>query len=149
MDLVPVLNLVAMLVPFMLLSAGLAERAAVDVQAEPPPGDGEGEGVRAPVVVEIGRSGYRVVVSEPAGDVATVLGCIDGACQDLDAFDEVALVAELRRLRAASPSRRSLLLAPELWVPYEVVIRTMDLARGPGEAGTPLFAEVTVAGGRP
>lgn len=157
LDLVPFMNLMALLVPFLLMSAQFVTYAVIDTAlptiASVPEPDGEVAGARpSPVVVRIGDAGLTVLGADaqPFPGVPAAVPCLDGACARVDAFDLDGLVRALTAIKALRPEREDLVIAPAGWVPYEVVVAVMDAARvDPRADGGPreLFPRVVVASG--
>lgn len=137
LDLVPVMNLVTILIPFLLMASTFVAIAVIDSPApsitpEPEPRQVEAE----PVRVVMGDDGYVVYAPERVD-----LACT--ACPSDDPWDEAGLRAALIEVKHARPDDRTLVLAASDGVPYGAIIEAMDAARADG--ATDLFPEVVLA----
>lgn len=148
LDLVPVMNLVSILIPFLLLGAGFVNLAVVEVSL--PPTKEAPVDVELPValdlVVDITQEGMRVSGAPELGDEGLFIPC-HGPC-GADRYDYAALKVSLRRIKDEHPSQDSLVLRPAGSVPYEVLVGAMDTARAETmeEGGRVLFPHQSVAG---
>lgn len=156
LNLVPVMNLMALLVPFLLMSAQFVSYAVIDtalptIAPELAPEDAIAGGRPAPLVITIGGEGFLilgvpdVLADEPNGGLVPCRR----DCDSVDAFDVDMLSAKLWKIKRDNPAREDVVLSPESWVPYELVVATMDAVRlGPaGPDGDPvsLFPRVVIA----
>lgn len=161
LNLIPIMNLVTLLIPFLLMSAQFVAYAIIDSQA-PAICDGDcGEAPTPTLSVTLGvdRAGFHLTTSGAGVDEETTdLPCLKEACagDPLKAYDVAGLRAALTRIKDASPDSEALILLPAANLPYETLILAMDATReDPTAAGLPgescrgrcLFPLVTVAGG--
>jgi hypothetical protein len=138
-DLVPVMNLVAMLIPLLLLSSRLGGLAVIDTEPAVQAG-----GTAADVQLTVRADGFDV-----DGPTALApLRCVPGPCPDSERWPYAALTAALADVREAQPDARRLVLVAEPEVPYDVIVRAMDAARTDARdpaAPRPLFPQVVVS----
>jgi len=164
LDLVPIMNMVTILIPFLLLSVQFVSIAVIDSTlpaigkpTEAQPDDEE----KLNLSVAITDKGYSVlgasgVLGNPDGDGATV-PCLRDGCPGVDAYDVSKLTEMLGQIKDEYPDEENVILIPESNVPYEVLIATMDAARenpdvkvtvnGVSDVARPLFPFVVIAGG--
>lgn len=161
LNLIPIMNLVTLLIPFLLMSAQFVAYAIIDSRA-PAICDADcGEGPEPGMTVTLGvdRSGFLLTTTAAAGDEHTIeLACLTESCtgDPTKAYDIAGLRAALTRLKDTSPGTDSLILVPSSDLPYASLILAMDASREDPEAaalpgedcrGRCLFPRVTVAGG--
>ncbi|MFT5459150.1 MAG: biopolymer transport protein ExbD [Myxococcota bacterium] len=143
LDLVPIMNLVTILIPFMLMSSHLVSVAVLDAST---PVSSEGtdlaeEGLELSVAITATgfvvtgnadglRDGHRVPCE--------VQGCPPGS------YDTLGLTARLTRVKIDHPEEAVIVLVPEPTVPYAALIDAMDAVRVDGRRE--LFPHVVVAG---
>ena len=146
LDLVPIMNLVTILIPFLLLSAQFVQISTIDNALPPMTHDPKPTPVTETLdlSVQITDLGYEVRAS--ALDEPVELGCVGGVCRSATAWDTIGLTELLEDLKRDWPDDDGMILVPGSDVPYEVVIATLDAARRTG-AGAELFPSVSIAGG--
>ena len=163
LNLVPVMNLVSVLIPFLLMAAEFVSLAAIHstLPTIGPPQPDPQEPDQAPLnlTVAIGVEGLEVqgaaaALGEEGGEGATSMPCRGGGrCGDVDAYDWQGLTRLLARVKDARPDEESVILVPDERVQYEVLVRAMDVCRedrsGAAASGAPraLFPRVVIAGG--
>lgn len=145
LDLVPIMNLVTILIPFLLLSAQFVQVSAIDntlpaTSDVPDPTPKEALNLS----VQITELGYEVSAS--AFDDPVELSCVGGLCRSATAWDTGGLTELLEDLKRDWPEADGMILVPGSDVPYEVVIATLDAARRTAD-GTELFPAISIAGG--
>ena len=147
LDLVPVMNMVAILIPFLLFSAQFVELSVVE-NTLPGMVDAAPQGPEEPLAlrVKITEEGYEVAASASALPDPVEIGCVGGWCRSATMWNTDELAEVLVDLKAAYPDEQTMIVEPGSDVPYEVLISTMDAARA--HEGRPLFPSVMVAGGR-
>ena len=148
-DMVPIMNMFLVLIPFLLISANFlhlkAINTSVPVLAEPgkeAPGAG---GVRVTVVVRLGERGIRLsALSDRLGPAE--LKALEGRLPlgRAGAYPLADLAERLRAIKARYPRSDTLILVPHDGALYETIIRTMDAARRSGD--DPLFPNVVLSG---
>ena len=143
LDLVPIMNLVTILIPFMLMSAHFVSLAVVDVTA-PASGSGDVEAdVGLGLTVGITSAGFTVMGEDASLDGGFAVPCEQEGCPP-GSYDTLGLTARLARVKVAHPDERVVVLVPDPTVPYHVLIDTMDAVRQDGRRE--LFPNVIVAG---
>ena len=132
-SMIPMMNLVTILIPFLLAAASFVDAGVVDVTT-PSMGDGPAPDGPSPRLVVTGAGLHLFLDGERKADIPC-------ACAG---YDDVPSEAVGEALAALSlPSTTPLVLGIDGDVSYDVVIATMDAARRHG--GADLFPEVLVA----
>lgn len=158
LDLVPIMNLVTILIPFLLMASSFVTLAVVDSSI---PGIQPDDQTKLPtdrklVSVAITGSGYEVLgasdVLSPEEGGPTAVPCPEDRCTGPLDYDTTELVRLLGQVKDAHPDNADLVLVPDSRVSYEVLITTMDATReDPGVVidgkARELFPEVSIAGG--
>ena len=157
LDLIPIMNLVSILIPFLLLASGQVQLAIIDSampaigapsEAEPPEEEEEPPLNLSVVITDKGFSIKHNKMPKPEGEAAVAateegdedkptIPCKDEQgvdltkCETPDHYDYLGLTKELRDVQKeyAQPDDNNVILAPESKVQYEVLIRTMDASR--------------------
>ncbi len=161
LDLVPIMNLVTILIPFLLMASSFVSLAAIDSTlpaiGQPPEAATEDDEPPLNLSVAITDEGFTVMGNDEAlegegEDKGAKIPCRKAGCPTPDAYD----IKELNKLlieikdRVRDQDENNVILVPESQVPYEVIVLTMDATRNdpdtPGEAGD-LFPFVVIAGG--
>jgi hypothetical protein len=157
LDLVPIMNLVTILIPFLLMAAQFVSYAVIDstLPAIGPPQQVEPDPDEEPPLnlsIFITDKGYTVagsaavLKSEGGGEEGEekgptieckTPGCVysrdgDGASE---AYDTVELSRLLTEIKEEYPDEQNVILVPEPDVPYEVLVLTMDSTRENPDAG--------------
>jgi biopolymer transport protein ExbD len=146
LDLVPVMNLVTILIPFLLLSAQFVAISVIEstmpaiapddtTPPDPTP--------KLDLTLRIDAAGFHL--SGPGTEVLDErdIGC-EGVCGP-DGYDYDTLAERCAALLTAWPEATLVRLVPDVHVPYEVLVRTMDATRE--HAGESLFPSVVIAAG--
>lgn len=157
LDLVPVMNLITMLIPFLLMASSFATLATIDTTA--PALGPSTEGGRLRLAIAVTDQGWTVLGADEvfagsdgrAGQGPTV-PCLRLGCGSADDYDSRELTRVLAGIKDRHPDEHEVILVPEPQIPYDVLVRTMDAARqDPSvlEDGRPrlLFPSVVIAGG--
>ena len=163
LNLIPIMNLVTLLIPFLLLSAQFVSYAVIDstLLAICATGCDEAQPPDQPLnlTLTLSASGYDLRAdSERHPDLGegARFPCRTASCGGplLDAWDVPGLRAALADLKHDHPGEDHAILVPSPEVPYEAVILAMDALREdpdqPGDGaceGRCLFPLVTIAGG--
>lgn len=147
LDLVPVMNMFLVLIPFLLMCSSFlhlnAVNASVPVQAE---GSAASDTTtKVMVIVELGEEAIEVYAKAEAVDPELLKSfearfekSVDGSYP----FEDMTIL--LDRIKAAYPLSDTVLLTPEKEILYDVVIQAMDAARQ--SESTPLFPNVVLSG---
>ena len=152
LDLVPIMNLVTILIPFLLIGAQFMRIAVIDTAIPSPAAATTGvpeDGLR--LTVAITADGYRVTGRDELLAGGSDISCGNAGCADADAYDRVALTRLLRTLKERWPDEQYVVIVPSSETTYEVLVGTMDAAREDregslGSARTTLFPAVVIAG---
>lgn len=160
-NLIPVMNLVTLLIPFLLMSAQFVAYAVIDstLPALCSVDCGQVEDEPVTVSLTLGAAGYRLVATGPGLDDfadGVDLACHTPGCEgDPEAaWDVAALREQLTRVKDRHPDHRSLVLTSEDGVPYKALVLAMDATReDPGQGseasgmcnGRCLFPDVILA----
>lgn len=167
-NLLPIMNLVSILIPFMLMTTNFVQLAVIDttVPALAAKGERAEDEPAEPLTLTlyvtsqgIGVGGADAIVygaSPPDGEGANrppTLPCPGGVCSMADSYDWRGLTGLLSRIKDANPDETDVLIVPERRIPYEVIVRAMDAsredpdARGPDGRARALFPKVVLAQG--
>ncbi len=149
LDLVPIMNLVTILIPFLLFSAQFVSLATIDsslpaiseAQTLPPHTDPPPLNLR----IAIDASGYTVSADQALPTDALSIATT-GAAMAPGSFDADRLTEVLSEIKEAWPDEDLVMLSPTTEIPYEILIHTMDAASG-RTIGSELFPSVVLTGG--
>ncbi len=149
-NLVPIMNLVTILIPFLLMAISFVSLSVIDstLPAIRPTGDPDPIDDAITLSVLITDEGFAIAGAEDVlGDPAYAIPAAAG-----QTWDTAELTRVLSLVKDEHPNHENVILVPEPHVPYEVLVRTMDAARlRPGavsDAGfQELFPYVVIAGG--
>jgi len=176
LDLVPIMNLVSILIPFLLMAAQFVHLAVIDSTlpaiGEPKEVEEKDEDDKPPLVLTIAVTDKGFFVSgadavlnpdggddEDAGDdegeerPPTVPCKGNAVCANPDAYDYEELTRKLGLVKDEYPDDENVILLPESRVQYEVLVRLMDACRedrinkNPDGTYRDLFPFVVIAGG--
>jgi biopolymer transport protein ExbD len=154
LELMPVMNLVAILIPMLLMGVTAVNLAVIDTSVPailPPPDDDVPPGLQLTVAITDKGLGLKAA-AEILAQGGDELPCDRQPCT-VEGYDYGGLTDALARIKDDHPDERTLILLPEARVPYEVLVKVMDAAREDQEQldaqGAPrsLFPEVVMAGG--
>ncbi len=172
LNLVPVMNLVTILIPFLLMAAEFVHLAVID-STLPAIGKPEVEELdpneKPPLVlsVHITDEGLTIAgadhVLNPEGaategeeeeaDKGPTIPCKVTPCADIDSYDFAELTRLLDLIKDEYPDDENVILVPESRISYELIVKVMDYTREDRETrdkdGEPrlLFPYVVIAGG--
>jgi len=170
LNLVPIMNLVTILIPFLLMAASFVNFAVIDSTlpaiGQPQPPEEEPDKPPLNLSIVITDEGYTIggadmVINPEGGDnggsdedaeAGPTIPCKEQGCPTLESYDVEELMRLLNLIKDEYEDDENVILVPEAMVPYEVLILTMDKTRediGQMEDGEPrlLFPFVVVAGG--
>jgi biopolymer transport protein ExbD len=175
LNLIPIMNLVTILIPFLLMAASFISLAVIDTTlpaiGDPTPQEEEPDKPPLNLSVVITDSGFTVLgaiehILHPEGvpekpepvegqKPEPTIPCVIDGCVSPDDYDYKELVRLLNLIKDDYLEDENVILVPEASVPYEVMIRTMDatredLERDPEsteEGAHDLFPFVVIAGG--
>lgn len=164
LDLVPIMNLVTILIPFLLMASSFVSLAAIDstLPAIGPPQetDEEPDPDKLNLSIAITDEGWTVLGADavlgPQSGEGEARGptvpCTKPGCPTPDTYDSAELTRILGKIKDRWPDEENVILVPEADIPYEVLVVTMDTSRedpSTKEGGKPrlLFPFVVIAGG--
>ena len=170
LNLIPIMNLVAILIPFLLMAAEFVQLAVVDSTLPslapaptPVPTDVDTDLTLSLAITESGLTilGAEPVLASgtPAGKSSTestqpTIPCRHGArCSTPEDYDWSELTRLLSLVKDEYPNTENVILVPDSHTPYEVIVRAMDATRedvahvGSDGRPRPLFPAVILAGG--
>jgi biopolymer transport protein ExbD len=171
LNLVPIMNLVTILIPFLIMAAQFVHLSVIDstLPAIGPPQPVDEEPEKPPLnlslaVTDKGISvlGANAVLGGPDEEEALAEGeerpptvpCKSGGtCTDVDDYDWKELIRLLGMIKDEYPDDENVIILPDSRIHYEIIVQAMDTSRedrdNPGADGEPrlLFPYVVVAGG--
>ncbi|MGA1870643.1 MAG: ExbD/TolR family protein [bacterium] len=148
-DMVPIMNMFLVLIPFLLMSAAFfhlrAINTSVPVLAEGKEGAiGKAE-EKVTVIVEIKEDALHLsTISDSVNDIALSKLETRIVKEKEDEYPLDKMVLCLRKIKESYPASDTLILIPDGIVLYETIIQTMDVARQTEEG--PLFPNVVISG---
>jgi len=174
LNLIPVMNLVSILIPFLLMAASFVNLAVIDstlpaigptqqVELDPdekPPlvlsimvTDKGLTIAGADAVLHPERAEQEAPEEETEEEAEPTIPCPGMRCTGLESYDFLKLTQLLGLIKDEYPDDENVILVPELRVPYEVIVKVMDHSREDVDTknadGTSrsLFPYVVIAGG--
>jgi biopolymer transport protein ExbD len=163
LDLVPIMNLVTILIPFLLMASQFVSLAVIDSTlpaiGAPPEETTEPEETLN-LTVAITDEGFTVAGSDAVlqSEVAEgeepepTIPCPNSLCSSVADYDVKELTRLLSDIKERWQDEENVILVPEASVEYEVLVATMDAAREDpetkvGDKAASLFPFVVIAGG--
>lgn len=173
LDLVPIMNLVTILIPFLLMSAQFVHLAVIDstLPAIGPPQEVTEPDDEPPLMlsVAITDQGFTILgdngvvtgeaeegaeaASEEGEEAEPTVPCSERPCSGPESYDYKELTRMIGLIKDEYPDDENVILVPESTIPYEVIVGTMDSARedrenkGDDGKARELFPFVVIAGG--
>lgn len=161
LNLVPIMNLVTILIPFLLMASSFVSLAVIDstLPAIGPPTESQEEEDKEKLnlSIQITDEGYQILgaqaVLESSGDgPGFPVPCKRPGCPTADSYDTEELTRLLNQIKDRYEDEENVILVPGSTVPYEVLVYTMDAAREDlantaGGKARLLFPYVVIAGG--
>lgn len=171
LNLTPIMNLVTILIPFLIMAAQFVNLSVIDstLPAIGPPQPAEEQEDDEPplnlslAVTDAGITvlGADAVLNPDGGDAAaegeerppTVPCKSGGECTDLEDYDWPELTRILNLIKDQYPDDENVIIVPDSDMRYEIVVKTMDVARDDPEnkdaddKSRKLFPFVVIAGG--
>lgn len=149
LDMVPIMNMFLVLIPFLLMSASFLHLKAINTsvpvlgnaKAEP----SEASDIRLTLVLTLTDREIKISALSENLDPKTLSGLqavVDHPDQNPEAYK--ALSEQLRAIKATYPKSDTVILVPDPGVVYETIIETMDVARKTDNG--PLFPNVVLSG---
>lgn len=167
LDLVPIMNLVTILIPFLLMASSFVSLAVID-STLPAIGapqetteDDPDETLNLSIIVTdegFTVAGNDAVLKGPEGaevdpeDSGPTVPCSKSNCPSADSYDVKELTRLLSQIKDRWEDEENVILVPESGIPYEVLVMTMDAAREDPDTKVDgkaklLFPYVVIAGG--
>ncbi len=172
LDLIPIMNLVTILIPFLLMAAQFVHLAVIDSTlpaiGPPQPVEEQEKPDKPPLQLSLGITGKglavmgadHVLFPDGAPQVAegeekppTVPCKSGGDCTGVDDYDWAELTRLLAQIKDEYPDDENVILVPGNKTQYGLIVATMDAARedrenpGPDGSARLLFPFVVIAGG--
>ncbi len=170
LNLVPVMNLVTILIPFLLMAAEFVQLAVIDSTLPQigPIKTVEEEPEKPPLNLSLAITEKGITVlgadavlfpdgkpeaAEGEEQPPTVPCKSGGACTGVDDYDWKRLTSILAQIKDEYPDDENVILVPDSRIKYEIIVKAMDASRedvdNPGPDGKPrlLFPYVVIAGG--
>ncbi|MEL6347960.1 MAG: biopolymer transporter ExbD [Myxococcota bacterium] len=174
LNLIPVMNLVTILIPFLLMAAEFVQLAVIDSTlpaiGPPQPADPNKEEEDPPLNLSVAltNEGVRILgtgvdaIIYPDGAPQVAEGELKppdvpcksgGTCTSVDDYDWPEVTAILAKIKDENPDEETMILVPDSKIQYEVLVSAMDAARedkgnpGPDGSARLLFPAVVIAGG--
>lgn len=151
LDLVPILNLMTLLIPFLLVASSFASLATLEPRVEEvrtgelPPG-------ALGLAIAVTDEGWTVLGADEAlvgqdDGRGPTIPCLRPGCPTADDYDAAELSRLLAAVKARHPREHQVVVLPEPQIPYDVLVRTMDASRELTGEGGPrtLFPTVVIA----
>ena len=148
-DLVPIMNMFLVLIPFLLMSACFFHLKVIDtsvpVLSEATNDAPKKKDVKVTVIMEIKKSSIKLsAISDSVGDAdleklgTTIAKVTEGE------YTMKQLELSLEKIKGTYPKSDTLIIIPNECVVYDTIIQTMDVARY--SKGLPLFPKVVLSG---
>jgi len=149
-DMVPIMNMFLVLIPFLLMSASFLHMKAINTSVPVLAGDhnsapGEND-IKVTVVVEIGKKSIDLSIipdSQGYEELSKWETRIPKREQEYYPLNKMAVY--LQKIKEAYPVSDTLIIIPDESVIYETIIQTMDAARYSSK-DIPLFPNVVLSG---
>ncbi len=149
-NLIPIMNMFMVLIPFLLMSASFFHVKAINTSipvhaSTPAKAEIQKEKVKITVILEIKEDQLRIsAMADTPNDVAlsqvrTVIPRLPGS--EISAAE---LAAQLKKLKAGYPDSDTMILIPDADISYREIIRAMDCARS--YESEQLFPNVVLSG---
>ena len=152
-DMVPIMNMFLVLVPFLLMSASFMHIKAINTsvpvlgEASPNAADKAEKIIKATVIAEIkpGGSIQLTLNAEALGPEEIKKWSETIASSESKEYQFAALQGYLKRLKSTYPASDTMIIIPDSEVLYDTIIQTMDVARYT-EDKINLFPNVVISG---
>lgn len=158
LDLVPIMNMVTILIPFLLLSVQFVSIAVIDSTlpaiGKPTEAQEEEPEEKLNLSVLITSKGFTIAGANAVlgeGDGPTI-PCLRDGCPGVEAYDTETLTRKLGEIKDQYEKEENVIIVPEANIPYDVLIATMDASREDENTKVDdkprlLFPFVVIAGG--
>jgi biopolymer transport protein ExbD len=148
-NLVPIMNMFLVIIPFLLMSASFYQIKAVNtsipvLSSGNADNAGEESSISLTVVAELKKESIRLSVMSDRLTEEELEGFKAEYPTDGSGFPMDKYSSHLKDIKAKYPKSETLILVPDNSVDYETIIRAMDMARKAGEIT--LFPNVVLSG---
>lgn len=148
-NLIPVMNMFLVLVPFLLLSAAFFQLKAIDtsvpILAETRNDTLEIQDVKVTVIMEIMKDGIRLsAISDSLGQEELNNWDAHIVKEEHDEYPLTQLLLHLQQIKKTYPASDTIILIPDGSVLYDTIIQAMDVARYVDNE--PLFPNMVLSG---
>lgn len=165
LNLIPIMNLVSILIPFLLMAAQFVTLAVIDstLPAIGPPVPVDEPPDKPPLMlsVAITNEGFTILGADavlnpqgapPEAEPGPTVPCKERPCATIESYEFKELTRILGLIKDEYPTDETVILVPESRVPYEVLVKTMDHTREDVDVKVDgksrlLFPAVVIAGG--
>lgn len=164
LNLIPIMNMVTILIPFLLMAAQFINLAVIDstlpaigAPSEPSdPPDVPPLNLKVLVTSEGFTIATDVAVLPQQGGEGPTVPCRENNCPNVESYDYAQLTRLLSEIKDEYSHEENVILVPEPHIRYETLIRTMDATRedasvkvqtDEGQKNKELFPYVVIAGG--
>lgn len=137
LDLIPIMNMVTILIPFLLMASSFVNLAVIDstLPAIGAPTEAQDEPDTPPLNLKVllTSEGFTiatdVAVLPSAGSDGPTVPCRQSGCPGIESYDFEALTALLSTIKDEYSHEENVILVPESHIRYDIIIMTMDATR--------------------
>lgn len=149
LNLIPVMNLVSILIPFLLMAASFVNLAVIDSTLPaigPPQATEQDPDEKPPLVLSVlitykgltiagadavlpGIVGEEAIAEGEDGERPPTIPCSEDPCAGVDSYDYEELTRILAQIKDEYPDDENVILVPDSKIAYEVIVRVMDACR--------------------
>lgn len=163
LNLIPIMNLVTILIPFLLLSVQFVTLSIIDttlpaISDVPAEDDKDPDEDKLSLSVLITTDGFTIngadkVLDKDDEENGPKVPCLEPGCPTSDSYDYATLTKRLAQIKDRYEDEENVILVPHPKVAYETLILTMDGCRDDQEdkddesKARLLFPAVVIAGG--
>lgn len=149
-DMVPIMNMFLVLIPFLLMSAAFFQLKAINTSVPVLAEERQGDPIaktekKVTVIVEIKENALQVsTISDSVDDIALSAMETKIAKEKKEAYPFNKMVLCLKKIKEKYPASDTLILIPDGAILYETIIHVMDMARQ--SENVSLFPHVVISG---
>ena len=137
LDLIPIMNMVTILIPFLLFAAQFINLAVIDstLPAIGAPTEATEEDDEPPLNLKVlvTSEGFTIatdVAVLPSSDSdGPTVPCAQAGCPSIESYQFEELTKLLGDIKDEYPNEENVILVPEPHIPYKILIHTMDATR--------------------
>lgn len=137
LDLIPIMNMVTILIPFLLMAAQFINLAIIDstLPAIGAPPDAQPDSDEKPLNLKVlvTSEGFTIATDAavlPSSDSdGPTVPCRQAGCPGVESYNFEALTSLLSEIKDEYDHEENVILVPESHIRYEVIIHTMDATR--------------------